>query len=190
MRQGRLTAGLCGALLLAGCGGSAEPTPQSHTGAATAVESRSATVTQTPEAMPTPALVATPAPTEEPAVGTPVPVEPPVVQVQSSPIPLPPPPAPRASQPIPTPTSAQPASVVGVQIDGFAFGPALTIATGTIVTWTNREAALHTVTASDGSFESPILGVGESYSRRFDLQGTYVYFCAVHPFMTSSVTAR
>ena len=41
-----------------------------------------------------------------------------------------------------------------IEANGFEFAPAeITIAAGTTVVWTNKEAAKHTVTAADGSFD-------------------------------------
>src|SRR5437879_1660154 len=52
-----------------------------------------------------------------------------------------------------------------VSIDGFAFAPAtLTVTAGTTVTWTNRDEEPHTVAASDGSFHSPGMGTGATYT--------------------------
>jgi plastocyanin len=78
-----------------------------------------------------------------------------------------------------------------VDIQSFAFVPAsLTIPAGTTVTWVNRDAVTHTVTASDRSFSSTSLAPGGQFSFQFTTPGTYTYFCAIHPFMTASVTVE
>jgi plastocyanin len=51
---------------------------------------------------------------------------------------------------------------------------------GTTVTWKNEGRMAHTVTADDGSFESPTLGAGKTFSREFTEPGTYRYYCAFH----------
>jgi plastocyanin len=68
-----------------------------------------------------------------------------------------------------------------VAIKDFEFQPKeLRVKTGTTVTWTNGGSSSHTVTADDGSFESPTLARGKTYSHKFDKPGTYPYHCAFH----------
>ncbi|BBY04408.1 cupredoxin domain-containing protein [Mycobacterium seoulense] len=84
-----------------------------------------------------------------------------------------------------------PAAPVGgdqVTIDGFAFAPAtLTVAAGTTVTWTNRDEEPHTVAASDGSFHSPGMGTGATFTHTFTDPGTFDYVCSIHPMMRGTV---
>ena len=81
-----------------------------------------------------------------------------------------------------------PPTDAAVDISGFAFGPAeLQIAAGTTVTWTNQDAASHTVTADDGSFDSGNLTTGQTFSQTFDTPGTYTYHCNIHPSMTATI---
>ena len=91
-----------------------------------------------------------------------------------------------------TPT-APGAPVAGdqVSIDNFAFAPAtLTVAAGTTVTWTNRDEEPHTVAASDGSFHSPGMGTGATYSHTFSAPGTFEYVCSIHPMMRGTVVVK
>lgn len=68
----------------------------------------------------------------------------------------------------------------GVTIRNFEFQPkTLTVKPGTIVTWTN-DAGSHTVVADDGSFSSPTLSAGQTFSHRFARRGTYRYYCSFH----------
>ncbi|MBV8789808.1 MAG: cupredoxin family copper-binding protein [Mycobacterium sp.] len=86
--------------------------------------------------------------------------------------------------------SAPPAPVSGdqVSIDGFAFVPGtLKIKVGTTVVWTNRDEEPHTVAASDGSFHSPGMGTGATFSHTFSAAGTFDYVCSIHPMMHGSV---
>jgi plastocyanin len=86
--------------------------------------------------------------------------------------------------------TAPPAPVSGnqVTIDGFAFAPAtLTVAAGNLVTWTNRDEEPHTVAASDGSFHSPGMGTGATFSHTFAAPGTFDYVCSIHPMMRGTV---
>src|SRR5271157_2629802 len=86
---------------------------------------------------------------------------------------------------------AAPVSGNQVNIDGFAFVPAtLTISAGTTVTWTNRDEEPHTVAASDGSFHSPGMGTGATYSHTFAAPGTFEYVCSIHPMMHGTVVVK
>lgn len=75
-----------------------------------------------------------------------------------------------------------------VTIDGFAFAPVtLTVTAGTTVTWTNRDEEPHTVAASDGSFHSPGMGTGATFTHTFPTAGTFDYVCSIHPMMRGTV---
>lgn len=75
-----------------------------------------------------------------------------------------------------------------VNIDGFAFVPlTLTVTAGTTVTWTNRDEEPHTVAASDGSFRSPGMGTGATFTHTFTAAGTFDYVCSIHPMMRGTV---
>ncbi|OSC23798.1 amidase [Mycobacterium vulneris] len=75
-----------------------------------------------------------------------------------------------------------------VSIDGFAFAPVtLTVPVGTTVTWTNRDEEPHTVAASDGSFHSPGMGTGATFTHTFSTAGTFDYVCSIHPMMRGTV---
>jgi plastocyanin len=78
-----------------------------------------------------------------------------------------------------------------VAIQDFAFGPrTVTINAGDRVTWTNRDSVEHTATARNGSFDTGLLGQGESRSVRFTVAGTYRYVCTPHPTMTGTIVVR
>ncbi|MEO6059463.1 MAG: plastocyanin/azurin family copper-binding protein [Candidatus Limnocylindria bacterium] len=78
-----------------------------------------------------------------------------------------------------------------VRMAGSRFEPAtLTIAPGATVRWFNDDALPHTVTASDGSWDSGNLSPGGSYERRFDSPGTYAYLCRYHPGQAGSIEVR
>jgi plastocyanin len=83
-----------------------------------------------------------------------------------------------------------PAAVAGdaVTIDNFAFAPAtLTVKAGATVTWTNRDEEPHTVAATDGSFHSPGMGTGATFSHTFPTAGKFDYVCSIHPSMHGTV---
>ena len=80
-----------------------------------------------------------------------------------------------------------------VTIDNFAFAPALMmVASGTKVTWTNKDEEPHTVTSADGgkSFKSDALDTDDKFSFTFDKPGTYKYFCSIHPHMVGTIVVK
>lgn len=88
-----------------------------------------------------------------------------------------------------TSASAHSAATRAATIAGFGFHPAsLTVSVGDTITWTNDDAASHTVTADDGSFDTGRLGRGASGAHTFTAAGTFAYHCAIHPSMTGTVT--
>src|SRR5574339_343204 len=64
-----------------------------------------------------------------------------------------------------------------------------------MVVWTNNDGNLHTVTQSPLSlgidtalrFDSGILSRGQSFSHLFGKEGTYDYYCTIHPWMVGQV---
>jgi plastocyanin len=96
------------------------------------------------------------------------------------------------TDPIPTPTPL-PTAVVGVTdmvIQNYAFSPrTIQVAVGTTVTWTNQDAALHTVTFDNGMANSGNLMRGQSFRYTFTTPGTFRYRCVFHPAMIATVIA-
>lgn len=80
-----------------------------------------------------------------------------------------------------------------VQIATFTFDPeAVTVPSGSTVTWVNEDATRHTVTAGTEQepgdlFDEEVDEVGDEVTVTFDEPGTYEYFCVLHPFMTGVV---
>ena len=78
-----------------------------------------------------------------------------------------------------------------VAISGFAFQPAeATVKAGQAVTWTNADAADHTVTHEGGDFASKTLRQDARFRMVFDRPGTYRYVCALHPEMKGTVVVK
>jgi LPXTG-motif cell wall-anchored protein len=78
-----------------------------------------------------------------------------------------------------------------VTIQNFQFQPAsVTVTEGDSVTWTNQDAAPHTATADDGSFDTGTLNQGDSGSLTFDNVGSFAYHCSFHPSMTGTVVVQ
>ncbi len=70
----------------------------------------------------------------------------------------------------------------------------ITVPPNTVITWTNIDNTVHTVTSgapSDNNtgtaFDSDMINPGATYSFIFMKPGTYDYFCSIHPWMTGEV---
>ncbi len=69
-----------------------------------------------------------------------------------------------------------------VQIKSTGFVPAaVTINQDDLVTWTNTDTKDHQVVANGGSFASPILTPGKTYTHAFGGGGTFRYHDGLHP---------
>lgn len=78
-----------------------------------------------------------------------------------------------------------------VAIKGMAFVPAvIEVAAGDTITFTNEDAAPHTATADDGSFDTGRLNKGQSATVTIGAAGEFAYKCLVHPSMKGTVTAN
>ena len=64
----------------------------------------------------------------------------------------------------------------------------VTVPVGTSLTWSNTGALPHTVTDSNGAFDSGFLMTGDTYRRTFNSAGTFSYLCTIHPEMVATVT--
>jgi plastocyanin len=72
------------------------------------------------------------------------------------------------------------AATTAVNIQGFAFvPPSVTINIGDSVTWTNKDAAAHSVVAN-GVGQTPVLTQNQSGGLSFNAAGTFPYICGVH----------
>ncbi len=69
----------------------------------------------------------------------------------------------------------------------------VTVDVGETVTWSNDDTAAHTVTSGtaadgpDGIFDSSLFMAGTTFSHTFEEEGTFDYFCMVHPWMIGVV---
>jgi plastocyanin len=84
------------------------------------------------------------------------------------------------------------AETVTVDISNFTFNPGtVTIQVGDTVTWTNNDTMPHTATATDdpATFDGG-MQPGESFSFTFDEEGTFDYFCEIHPQMEGTVVVE
>ena len=83
------------------------------------------------------------------------------------------------------------ASGVEITIDNFSFTPpTVTVKTGTLITWKNRDDIPHTVVSNDNLFKSKALDTDDKFSFTPTKPGTYSYFCSLHPKMTAKVVVE
>ncbi len=94
------------------------------------------------------------------------------------------------------PSASASGTAVMVMISGSAFGPDLTIAAGTTVTFMNHDALEHT--ATNGTNGTPAAGplfdlqleAGASGSYTFSEPGTYQATCTIHSNMNMTITVQ
>ncbi len=97
----------------------------------------------------------------------------------------------RTSEPTAAPETAPgvtAATEAMVTIANQAFQPhTVIVATGATITWQNEDGVAHTVTSSEGWFDSGQLAAGESVTHQFGEPGTFRYQCTNHPSMEGVV---
>jgi plastocyanin len=94
------------------------------------------------------------------------------------------------------PSAAASGSATIVEIANLAFGPDLTVAAGTAVTFTNKDTVPHTATegsngvkATDARFDLQ-LPLGASASYTFADAGPYKVTCTIHATMNMTITVQ
>src|SRR3954470_255457 len=84
-----------------------------------------------------------------------------------------------------------PPATTTISIKRAGFVPAsVTINQDDSVTWTNNDTIDHQVVANGGSFASPILKPGKSFTRTFRSGGTFRYHDSLHPALRGTVVVR
>ena len=85
-------------------------------------------------------------------------------------------------------------SVPGCEDTHTCFIPfTVSVSRGGTVIWENNDSAAHTVTSGssadgpNGIFDSSLFMAGATFSHTFDQEGTFDYFCMVHPWMAGQV---
>ena len=69
-----------------------------------------------------------------------------------------------------------------------AYSPSvIKVSASTTVTWKNEDQIIHTVTDLGGEFDSGFIQPAETWQYTFDSNGTYYYFCSIHPWMKGAV---
>ena len=92
-----------------------------------------------------------------------------------------------ASTTIPVPQTTISVSDNTIRIKNFAFDPAsIRVKVGSTVRWVNQDSVPHRILFTDGA-DSTVLAGSQSWSRKFDVAGTYDYTCTIHPAMQGTV---
>jgi amicyanin len=88
---------------------------------------------------------------------------------------------------IPVPQTTTSVSDNTIRIKNFAFDPSsIRVKVGSTVRWVNQDSVPHRILFTDGA-DSTVLAGSQSWSRKFDLAGTYDYACTIHPAMQGTV---
>jgi plastocyanin len=88
-------------------------------------------------------------------------------------------------------TAAASGATVNVSIFSQSFSPStLTINHDDSITWTNKDKSNHQVVANDGSFASPILAPGKSFTFTFKRGGTFGYHDAYRTATRGKITVK
>jgi amicyanin len=88
---------------------------------------------------------------------------------------------------IPVPQTTASVSDNTIRIKNFVFDPAsIRVKVGSTVRWVNQDSVPHRILFTDGA-DSTVLAGSQSWSRKFDVAGTYDYACTIHPAMQGTV---
>ena len=71
-----------------------------------------------------------------------------------------------------------------------SFGPDLTVAAGTTITWTNHDDVPHVVASDSNIFKSKVLDTNEKFTFVFTQPGTFTYICTIHPRMRGTIVVQ
>jgi len=98
--------------------------------------------------------------------------------------------APAAGQCVASPDSTPQGSPI-ISIVDYSFQPTATcVDAGTTVTWMNNGTQIHSTTEDQGTWDSPGLNPGSTFTFTFGQTGTFSYHCTPHPFMQASVVVQ
>lgn len=67
----------------------------------------------------------------------------------------------------------------------------VSVGVGETVTWINDDSMLHSVDSrQEGLFSSGLISQKRSFEHTFTEQGTYEYYCSLHPWMAGTISVR
>ncbi len=82
----------------------------------------------------------------------------------------------------------------GCEKDNFCYIPSLVnIEPNQVVLWDNKDSSAHTVTSgtldigTSGNFDSGVIAGGEKFSFKFEENGSFDYYCTLHPWMIGTI---
>ena len=85
-------------------------------------------------------------------------------------------------------TASTGAASGSITINDSGFTPAsFRVTVGGTVTFANNGKAMHTVTASNGSFDSSMIKSGGTWAHTFTTAGSFTYACILHPNMRGTI---
>jgi len=89
-------------------------------------------------------------------------------------------------------TAGAPEKTTKVTIEGFDFKPpAIEVAAGSKVMFTNEDSAVHTATSEEENlFDSDDVEQGKTRAVTFDEPGTFAYYCVYHATMKGEVVVK
>ncbi|HSC27790.1 MAG TPA: plastocyanin/azurin family copper-binding protein [Vicinamibacterales bacterium] len=96
----------------------------------------------------------------------------------------------------PSPSAGASGAVTMVEILDSEFGPDITVAVGTTVTWMNTDGFAHTATEGSDGVAAPDalfdlqLAAGASEGYTFTEAGTFQVTCTLHPNMNMTITVE
>ena len=90
------------------------------------------------------------------------------------------------------PSSGSATTGTQITISNFMFSPmALTVSPGATVSVTNMDSSMHTLTATDGQFNTGDVTQNQTKTFKAPMQaGTYHYICNIHQYMMGSITVK
>jgi plastocyanin len=81
---------------------------------------------------------------------------------------------------------------VSITIKNFMFSPMkITVEPGEMIKVTNKDSVDHTLTATDGKFNTGDIGHNDTKSFRAPKKpGTYDFICSIHQYMTGEIVVK
>ncbi|WP_321506045.1 cupredoxin domain-containing protein [uncultured Methanoregula sp.] len=88
---------------------------------------------------------------------------------------------------VPVPVNTPSVSDNTITISKMTFNPSqIKVKAGANIRWANEDSVIHRIKFADDT-QSPILAVGQSYTRAFETPGVYDYTCSIHPSMQGTI---
>lgn len=88
----------------------------------------------------------------------------------------------------PTSSIASGEAAADIEIIDFAFPADVVVDAGDTVRWQNADPVSHTVTATEGAFDSGRIEPGTTFEQQLSEPGVFAYSCLFHPAMTGTIT--